>query len=67
MKVRMNASIAGFDPDTGAPISYSKGQEVEVSSKWAKSLIEIGDAEPIAQKASKRAETRDKKSGSKDA
>lgn len=61
MKVRMSASIAGFDPDTGAPISFHKGQEVEVSSSWAKSLMEVGDAEPIAQKTSKRAETREKK------
>ena len=56
MKVRLKTSRAGYRD--GAAFSEKIGQEIEVTSERAKRLIDAGQAEPVAQKKSQRAEKR---------
>lgn len=52
MKVKLLTAVSGDD------FNHEAGAVVDLENAWAKRLLESGQAEPVAQKRVKRAETR---------
>lgn len=60
MKVRMLTGMAGRDAD-GREFAVAPGEEITLDAETAKRLLESDQAEPVAAKASDRAERRQSK------